>query len=241
MDPVGRRRTATSCRTRRDSRRAGPSSGPRKLWTRALGEGHSSILVEGGRLYTMYRPLGVLTVGPAQPGGGRRRARRRDRQDRLGIHRYPAPTDGLDFSQGAGPHAHAADRRQSALRDEHAARSCSRSTRRPASCVWSHDFMKEYGAPPPGRGYTCSPLSYNGTIIVTVGGPGQAVGGVQPADRRARVEERRRSSRRPRRRSSIDVDGQQQLVRVRRRSRRRHRIRRPATRSGATRTRPTGD
>jgi hypothetical protein len=24
--------------------------------------------------------------------------------------------------------------------------------------VWAHDFMKEYKAPPPGRGYTCSPI-----------------------------------------------------------------------------------
>src|SRR5262245_35823769 len=34
-----------------------PPAGPKKLWTRMLGEGHSSILAEGGRLYTMYRPL----------------------------------------------------------------------------------------------------------------------------------------------------------------------------------------
>ena len=30
-----------------------PSAGPKRLWTRALGEGHSAILVEGGRIYTM--------------------------------------------------------------------------------------------------------------------------------------------------------------------------------------------
>ena len=39
-----------------------PASGPKKLWSRALGEGHSSILVQGGRLYTMYRPGGLLTM-----------------------------------------------------------------------------------------------------------------------------------------------------------------------------------
>src|SRR5262245_27361313 len=41
-----------------------PSGGPKKLWRRALGEGHSTILVEGGRLYTQYRPSG--------PGRGQR-------------------------------------------------------------------------------------------------------------------------------------------------------------------------
>ncbi len=32
--------------------------GPRRLWERDLGEGYSAILVDGGRLYTMYRPGG---------------------------------------------------------------------------------------------------------------------------------------------------------------------------------------
>src|SRR5260370_42196279 len=39
-----------------------PASGPKTRWTRALGEGHSSIVAEGTRLYTMYRPLGVLAM-----------------------------------------------------------------------------------------------------------------------------------------------------------------------------------
>src|SRR6266513_2285593 len=38
-----------------------PSGGPKKLWTRALGEGHSSILAEGSRVYTMYRPVGLMS------------------------------------------------------------------------------------------------------------------------------------------------------------------------------------
>jgi hypothetical protein len=32
-----------------------PETGPATLWNRELGEGYSAILVEGGRLYTMYR------------------------------------------------------------------------------------------------------------------------------------------------------------------------------------------
>lgn len=31
-----------------------PAGGPKRLWSRSLGEGHSSILVENGKLYTMY-------------------------------------------------------------------------------------------------------------------------------------------------------------------------------------------
>ena len=33
-----------------------PAAGPRQLWSRPLGNGHSTIIVENGRLYTMYRP-----------------------------------------------------------------------------------------------------------------------------------------------------------------------------------------
>ena len=32
-----------------------PAAGPRKLWSRDLGEGYSAIVAESGRLYTMYR------------------------------------------------------------------------------------------------------------------------------------------------------------------------------------------
>ena len=39
-----------------------PASGPKRLWTRALGEGHSAIAADGGRLYTMYRPAGMLAM-----------------------------------------------------------------------------------------------------------------------------------------------------------------------------------
>src|SRR5262245_5030174 len=81
-----------------------PSAGTRKRWSRALGEGHSSILVEGDRLYTMYRP-----------GGGMMSYVRRSPEEVIAAldaatgktiweYKYAAPTEGVDFSQGAGPH-----------------------------------------------------------------------------------------------------------------------------------------
>ena len=33
---------------------AWPAGGPKRLWTRPLGAGHSSIVADGDRLYTMY-------------------------------------------------------------------------------------------------------------------------------------------------------------------------------------------
>ena len=38
-----------------------PSGGPKRLWTRSLGEGHSAVVVEGDSLYTMHPPGGVIT------------------------------------------------------------------------------------------------------------------------------------------------------------------------------------
>ena len=123
---------------------------------------------------------------------------------------YPAPTDGLDFSQGAGPHATPliAGNRIYATSTRKELFALDKAT---GKRVWSHDFMKEYGAPSPGRGYACSPMLYNGTIIVTVGGRGQAW--PRSTSRPARWCGRRAisTSRRPRR-CSIDVDGQPQLV-----------------------------
>jgi outer membrane protein assembly factor BamB len=148
-----------------------PASGPKRLWMRPLGEGHSAILADAGRLYTMYRPSG----SPGQ--------RRQDESvvaldaatgKTVWEFNYPSPTDGLDFSQGAGPHAtpliagnriYATSTRKELLALDKAT----------GKRIWSHDFMKEYGSSSPGRGYACSPLLYNGSVIVSVGGRGQGM------------------------------------------------------------------
>ncbi len=150
-----------------------PASGPKKLWERALGEGHSSIAVDGGRLYTMYRPLGLLSM-----------VRRSQEETVVAIdaatgktvweHSFDSPTGGLDFEFGAGPHStplvvggrvyvvgtlkqiYALDKQTGKL-------------------VWAHDLMKEYGAPQEGRGYAPSPIQYRDNILVPAGGSGQSL------------------------------------------------------------------
>jgi outer membrane protein assembly factor BamB len=186
-----------------------PAGGPKRLWTRALGEGHSAILVEGGRIYTMYRPLGALSllrrsadeiVTALDAATGKT----------VWEFKYPAPTDGLDFSQGAGPHStplisgnriYATSTRKELFALDKAT----------GARVWSHDFIKEYGAPSPGRGYTCSPLLYNGMVIVSVGGPGQAVAAFNQQTG-AVVWKAGDFDESPASPVLIDVDGQQQLV-----------------------------
>ena len=178
-----------------------PPAGPKKLWSRALGEGHSSILTENGRLFTMYRRQGreeVIVALDAATG------------KTVWEVMYPAPTAGLDFSQGAGPHSTplivGGRLFATGSRAELIAIDTAKGTR-----VWSHDFMKEYGASPPGRGYACSPLFYNGTVITTMGGAGQAVAAFNPQTG-ALMWKSGNAAVSPASPILIDVDGQPQLV-----------------------------
>jgi len=189
-----------------------PPGGPKRLWTRPLGEGHSAILAEGGRIYTMYRPL--------QRSGERRGQDRGQEEVVLALDAasgktaweftYPAPTSGLDFSQGAGPHSTPliSGNRIYATSTRKELFALDKTT---GKVVWSHDFMKEYGAPSPGRGYACSPTLHNGTIIVTVGGRGQAVAAFNQQTG-ALVWKAGDFDESPASPLLVDVDGQLQLV-----------------------------
>jgi len=124
--------------------------------------------------------------------------------------KYPSTTEGVDFSQGAGPHSTplvvgnrifaTSSRRELFALDK------SNGTR-----LWSHDFIKEYGAPPPNRGYSCSPLAFKSTVIVTVGGNNQSVAAFNQ-DTGAVAWKRGGGDPAPASPILIDVDGQPQLV-----------------------------
>jgi outer membrane protein assembly factor BamB len=139
-----------------------PASGPRRLWQRALGEGHSTIVAEGGRLYTMYRPVGMLSM-----------IRRSQQEMVIAIGEYPydAPTSGVDFSQGAGPHSTPliVENRIYAISTFKQVMAIDKTS---GKLLWSHDLIKEYGASPPDRGYAPSPIQYRNTLIVPAGGSG---------------------------------------------------------------------
>jgi outer membrane protein assembly factor BamB len=144
-----------------------PQGGPRKLWARGLGEGHSSILVEGNRLYTMYRAGGMLsairraqteTVAAFDAATGKT----------LWEYTYDSPTSGLNLSEGAGPHSTPlivgntlfaiGSRMELAALDKSSGK-----------VLWRHDVLKEFGGQQDDRGYSPSPLAYKNTIIVPAG------------------------------------------------------------------------
>lgn len=150
-----------------------PASGPKKLWERALGEGHSSIVVEGDRLYTMYRPLGLLSLV------------RRSQQEVIAAfnasngqtiweHTYDGSTGGLNLSEGAGPHS------TPLVVGERLFAMSSRVEifvldTRTGKVLWQHDLVKELGAKIDDRGYSSSPIAYRDTVIVPAGAPGASV------------------------------------------------------------------
>ncbi len=162
-----------------------PDAGPPVLWSRPLGPGHSAILADEGRLYTMYRA-----------GNGRAKQGPWDAEETVVAmdaasgqtrweHRYPSRRE--DFSFGAGPHSTPlivgerlftiGTNKQLFAFDKNSGR-----------VLWSHDLIKEFNSPEllirpvVKTGYGCSPIAYRDTIICSVGGPGQAVMAFRQSD-----------------------------------------------------------
>ena len=72
-----------------------PETGPRKLWSRPLGGGHSAILASGNTLYTMYSEGEQEIVIALAADTGKT----------IWEHKYEAPHAGLNLEHGAGPHS----------------------------------------------------------------------------------------------------------------------------------------
>lgn len=142
-----------------------PPEGPRKLWSRALGEGYSAVAVVDGRLYTALRRGDEEVVVALDAATGRT----------FWEYAYDAPfSDSYSMENGPGPHAtplvisgrvfaagatgilHALDAETGRL-------------------LWSHDLMREFHGTVRVNGYACSPLAWRDLVILQVGGAGHAV------------------------------------------------------------------
>ena len=155
-----------------------PTGGPPELWRRPLGAGHSAILADGDRLFTMYR--GAHGPGGSGPFDPEESVIAIDAVtgDTLWEHTYPSKVQ--DFGQGAGPHSTSliiggrlftiGTNKELFVFD-------------PATgaVLWSRNLIEDFDAPPllirsmVKPGYGGSPLAYKDTIIIQVGGPGQSV------------------------------------------------------------------
>jgi len=177
-----------------------PGDGPRELWRRDLGEGDSAIVVDGERLFTMYREGDNEIVAALSTVDG----------STLWEYAYPVDAGGFDIEYGAGPHASplvVGNRLFTAgfVGDVHAF------DKRTGAELWSLNLWKDLDGTVRPRGYSSSPIRYGDTIILPVGGSGQALVAFDPADGsvRWRNGDFDNAHATP---LVIEVDGQQQLV-----------------------------
>jgi outer membrane protein assembly factor BamB len=136
-----------------------PANGPRQLWSRPLGAGHSAILASGNTLYTMYSEGDQEIVIALAADTGKT----------IWAHKYDAPEAGMNFEYGVGPHSTpllSGD----LLYTAGATGKLFALDKKTGKVAWSHDLWKDFGGKKMDRGYSCSPLAYKNTIILTLGG-----------------------------------------------------------------------
>lgn len=177
-----------------------PAEGPKKLWTRPLGAGHSSILVDGNTLYTMYSTGEQETVIALAADTGQT----------IWEYKYAAPTAGLDYEYGLGPHATPVIA-GNLLFTVGSVGQLNALDKRTGKIVWDHDLWKEFGGKKMDRGYSCSPLLYKDTLILTLGGQDQTLIAFNQKDGKVAWKTLTLDMS-PTSPILINVDGQEQLV-----------------------------
>ncbi len=178
-----------------------PEGGPKQLWKRDLGEGYSGILVDGGRLYTMYRPGNEEAVIALDAKTG----------DTIWEHKYAAsPAEGHVDQFGKGPRSTpliSGDR----LFTIGVSGKMLCLDKNDGKVQWSHDLWKEFDGNVLQHGYSSSPIAYKNTVIVLVGGAGASIVALNQDDGKVvwKNQSFENSYSTPK---IINVDGEDQLV-----------------------------
>jgi outer membrane protein assembly factor BamB len=149
-----------------------PAAGPKKLWTRPLGDGYSSIAVENGILYTAFRRSGAEVVTAIDAAIGKT----------LWESGYQIKfTNSFREKVGPGPYAMPqiiGDRvvTASAVGTVH---SLDKKTGR---IMWTRDLYHEFDGTPLEFGYACHALPYKDTLIFLSGGDGDGAVALRQSD-----------------------------------------------------------
>ena len=159
-----------------------PVEGPPTLWRRPLGPGHSSIVVDQRRLFTMYRP-----GGQGAPWADEERVIALDAVTGETLWEYGYPSEPMNFRYGAGPHSSplVVGDRVFTLGTNKQLHALDKTT---GALLWRHDLVTEYDAPPTlirpavKAGNGASPTAYGDLVIVPAGGPGQSMMAFSQAD-----------------------------------------------------------
>ncbi|MFQ5491289.1 MAG: PQQ-binding-like beta-propeller repeat protein [Phycisphaerae bacterium] len=149
-----------------------PDAGPRQLWKRSLGDGYSTIAVDGPRLYTMFRNRGeddkptadeIVTCLDAKTG------------QTLWEYSYKAPAlehQNSSFGWGPNPTPTIADNRVFTAGFTGIMHCLDKNT---GKVLWSHNLATEFKCKPGTFGYSVSPTVYKDTVIMLSGPDGNAV------------------------------------------------------------------
>ena len=144
-----------------------PESGPKQLWKRDLGEGYSAIVVEGDRLYTMYRNKDdsreIVIAMDARSG------------KTVWEFKYDAsPAEGHSDQFGRGPRGTpllVGDRIYT-IGVSGTMHCLNKVDGKP---YWSHDLWKDFGGSVLEHGYSSSPMRYKDKVIVLSGGENASI------------------------------------------------------------------
>ncbi|MDH3745418.1 MAG: PQQ-like beta-propeller repeat protein, partial [Acidobacteriota bacterium] len=179
-----------------------PAAGPKNLWTRELGDGYSAILVEAGRLYTMYRDGEEESVVALDAATGETLWETKYDHDPhenhvtqfgIGPRATPLLVGNQLYTIGVAGRMHCLDKTD-------------------GSIVWSRDlWSEEFGGNLLPHGYSSSPLEYGDTVIALVGGEGKSVVAFDKKDGSVvwHAQDFQNSYSSP---QILEVDGQEQLV-----------------------------
>jgi len=149
-----------------------PQEGPRRVWSRELGEGYSAISVDDGALYTMYRRGDEEVVICLDAGTGKTlweyayshsAPTKSMKEFGPGPHSTPLVAGDQVYAVGVTGLVHCLNKKSGQL-------------------AWSHDLVKEFGHEVMDRGYSASPIAYKDTVILPVGGTEHAVVAFKQAD-----------------------------------------------------------
>ncbi|UCE60525.1 MAG: PQQ-like beta-propeller repeat protein [Phycisphaerales bacterium] len=140
-----------------------PEDGPPRLWRRELGEGYSTIVVDDGVLYTMYR---------ASPTDETERVVALDAGTGKTVWEHESPSAYTERMTNYGPGPHSTPlivgSRLFTVGTNAVLHCFDKDTGR---VLWKGDLAKEYGAVVPWFGYASSPVAYKNLIILQADRP----------------------------------------------------------------------
>ncbi|UCG34195.1 MAG: PQQ-binding-like beta-propeller repeat protein [Phycisphaerales bacterium] len=134
-----------------------PADGPERLWSRELGSGYSTIAVDDGLLYTMYRrgddefviALDAKTGETAWEHKQNAPMSEAMKEFEAGPNSTPLVVEDRLFTVGTNAVMHCFDKKSGKV-------------------LFKRDLADEFDFPVPDFGYSCSPIAYKNLVIVSM-------------------------------------------------------------------------